>query len=133
MKELELSYYFKEINEFRFKDVFKNCKYPWEALANINTNIMLFPLIKKLCQMKISSTIAKISEIILLLYFFIILPFYMLNIVAYILYVNLFIVLMYLFFPIFTVFNILFFFQFGNSEFSLFQVSFINFFRVTLS
>ena len=30
---------------------------------------MLFPLIKKLCQMKISSTIAKISEIILLLYF----------------------------------------------------------------
>ena len=39
MKELELSYYFKEINEFRFKDVFKNCKYPWEALANINKYI----------------------------------------------------------------------------------------------
>ena len=36
MKELELSYYFKEINEFRFKDVFKNCKYPWEALANLS-------------------------------------------------------------------------------------------------
>ena len=40
MKELELSYYFKEINEFRFKDVFKNCKYPWEALANINKYIV---------------------------------------------------------------------------------------------
>ena len=42
MKELELSYYFKEINEFRFKDVFKNCKYPWEALANINKYIREF-------------------------------------------------------------------------------------------
>ena len=40
MKELELSYYFKEINEFRFKDVFKDCKYPWEALANINMEII---------------------------------------------------------------------------------------------
>ena len=29
MKELELNYYFKEIDNFRFKEVFDNCTYPW--------------------------------------------------------------------------------------------------------
>ena len=42
MKELELNYYFKEIENFRFKDVFNNCAYPWEALANINEYIASF-------------------------------------------------------------------------------------------
>ena len=42
MKELELDYYFKEIENFRFKDVFNNCTYPWEALANINEYIKTF-------------------------------------------------------------------------------------------
>ena len=42
MKELEINYYFKEIEEFRFKDVFKDCQYPWEALANINNYIKKF-------------------------------------------------------------------------------------------
>ena len=42
MQELELNYYFKEIENFRFKGVFDNCKYPWEALANINNYIKEF-------------------------------------------------------------------------------------------
>lgn len=42
MKELELSYYFKEIENFTFKDVFNNCTYPWEALTNINNYISKF-------------------------------------------------------------------------------------------
>ena len=42
MKELELNYYFKELENFRFKDVFNNCTYPWEALANINEYIASF-------------------------------------------------------------------------------------------
>ena len=42
MEELKLDYYFKDIENFRFKDVFKNCTYPWEALNNINTYIKEF-------------------------------------------------------------------------------------------
>ncbi len=42
MKELELNYYFKEIENFRFKEVFKNCIYPWEVLNNINAYIKEF-------------------------------------------------------------------------------------------
>lgn len=42
MQELELNYYFKEIENFRFRGVFDNCKYPWEALANINRYIKEF-------------------------------------------------------------------------------------------
>lgn len=42
MKELELNYYFEDIENFRFKDVFNNCTYPWEVLNNINTYIKEF-------------------------------------------------------------------------------------------
>ena len=42
MEELELKYYFEEIENFRFKDVFNNCTYPWETLANINEYIKSF-------------------------------------------------------------------------------------------
>lgn len=42
MQELELNYYFKEIENFRFKGVFDKCKYPWEALENINNYIKEF-------------------------------------------------------------------------------------------
>lgn len=36
MKEMELSYYFSNIEKFTFKDVFNNCVTPWEAIKNIN-------------------------------------------------------------------------------------------------
>lgn len=39
MKELILEYYFKNINEFTFKEVFDDCTYPWEALKNIKEYI----------------------------------------------------------------------------------------------
>ena len=35
MEELKLEYYFKEMEGFRFKEVFEGCIYPWEALTNI--------------------------------------------------------------------------------------------------
>lgn len=35
MKELELEYYFENINNFTFKEIFDGCKYPWEALSKI--------------------------------------------------------------------------------------------------
>ena len=35
MEELKLEYYFKEMEGFRFKEVFEVCIYPWEALTNI--------------------------------------------------------------------------------------------------
>ena len=35
MEEVKLEYYFKEIEGFRFKEVFEGCTYPWEALNNI--------------------------------------------------------------------------------------------------
>lgn len=42
MKELELNYYFKETENFRFKEVFNGCTYPWEALGKINNFIKEF-------------------------------------------------------------------------------------------
>ena len=35
MEELKLEYYFKEMEGFRFKEVFEGCISPWEALTNI--------------------------------------------------------------------------------------------------
>ena len=40
MEELKLEYYFKNIEEFAFKEVFNNCTYPWEALAGIKDFII---------------------------------------------------------------------------------------------
>lgn len=42
MEELKLEYYFKNMEEFAFKEVFNNCTYPWEALNNINDYIKKF-------------------------------------------------------------------------------------------
>ena len=42
MEELRLDYYFKDMQNFRFKEVFDNCTYPWEALNNINEYIKKF-------------------------------------------------------------------------------------------
>ena len=42
MEELKLDYYFKNMDEFTFKEVFKNCVYPWETLKNINEYIKSF-------------------------------------------------------------------------------------------
>lgn len=36
MEELKLNYYFKNIEEFAFKEIFENCTYPWEAINKIN-------------------------------------------------------------------------------------------------
>ena len=36
MEELKLNYYFKEMDNFTFKEIFEGCTYPWEALAKIN-------------------------------------------------------------------------------------------------
>ncbi len=35
MEEFELKYYFKEMDNFTFKEVFNGCIYPWEVLKNI--------------------------------------------------------------------------------------------------
>ncbi len=42
MQELKLDYYFKDMENFTFKEVFKDCTYPWEALSNINEYIKKF-------------------------------------------------------------------------------------------
>lgn len=42
MEELRLDYYFNDMQNFRFKEVFENCIYPWEALSNINEFIKKF-------------------------------------------------------------------------------------------
>lgn len=42
MEELKLEYYFEDIENFAFKEVFKNCTYPWEVLININSYIKEF-------------------------------------------------------------------------------------------
>ena len=42
MQELKLDYYFKDMENFRFKDIFNNCTYPWEVLSNINEYINKF-------------------------------------------------------------------------------------------
>ena len=35
MEELELNYYFKDIESFAYKEIFEGCTYPWEALNNV--------------------------------------------------------------------------------------------------
>lgn len=42
MEELKLDYYFKNMEEFAFKEVFNDCEYPWEALKNINEYVKSF-------------------------------------------------------------------------------------------
>ena len=42
MQELKLDYYFKDMDNFAFKEVFQGCTYPWEALSNINQYIKRF-------------------------------------------------------------------------------------------
>lgn len=42
MEELKLDYYFKNMKEFTFKEVFNDCEHPWEALKNINEYIKSF-------------------------------------------------------------------------------------------
>lgn len=39
MEELKLNYYFKEMENFAFKEVFEGCTYPWEALEKAKTYI----------------------------------------------------------------------------------------------
>lgn len=42
MENLKLDYYFKDIENFRFKEIFEGCTYPWEALNKINSFIKDF-------------------------------------------------------------------------------------------
>ena len=42
MEELKLNYYFKDIENFTFKEVFEGCTYPWEALSNTKEYINAF-------------------------------------------------------------------------------------------
>lgn len=35
MENFKLEYYFEHIDEFEYKNLFENCTYPWEALANV--------------------------------------------------------------------------------------------------
>ncbi len=42
MEELKLNYYFSDMENFRFKEIFKDCTYPWEVLSNINEYIKKF-------------------------------------------------------------------------------------------
>lgn len=42
MEKLKLDYYYKDIEDFRFKEVFDGCTYPWEALNNVNEYIKKF-------------------------------------------------------------------------------------------
>ena len=39
MEELKLNYYFKEMENFTFKEVFEGCTYPWEALEKVKEYI----------------------------------------------------------------------------------------------
>ena len=57
MQNLKLDYYFKDIENFRFKEVFDGCIYPWEALNRINEFIDIF---MKNSEMKINN--AKAGE-----------------------------------------------------------------------
>lgn len=36
MEEIKIEYFFKNIEQFRFKDIFKDCIYPWEVVNKIN-------------------------------------------------------------------------------------------------
>lgn len=42
MEELKLDYYFKNIEDFRFKEIFEGCIYPWEVLSKTKTFIKEF-------------------------------------------------------------------------------------------
>ena len=42
MEKLKLDYYYKDIEDFRFKEVFDGCTYPWETLNNVNEYIKKF-------------------------------------------------------------------------------------------
>ncbi len=42
MEQLKLDYYFKDMGSFAFKEIFKDCIYPWEVLSNINEYINKF-------------------------------------------------------------------------------------------
>ena len=42
MEELKLNYYFEDIENFRFKDIFEGCTYPWEVIAKTKTFIKEF-------------------------------------------------------------------------------------------
>ena len=42
MEKLKLNYYFEEIENFRFKEIFEECTYPWEVLAKTKTFIKEF-------------------------------------------------------------------------------------------
>ena len=42
MQNLKLDYYFKDIENFSFKEVFDECTYPWETLNRINEFINKF-------------------------------------------------------------------------------------------
>ena len=42
MEKLKLNYYFEEIENFRFKEIFEGCTYPWEVLAKTKTFIKEF-------------------------------------------------------------------------------------------
>ena len=44
MDKLKLDYYFEHMDEFEHKEVFKDCTYPWEALANVT------PLLQELVE-----------------------------------------------------------------------------------
>lgn len=37
MKELNLNYYFENIENFTFKEIFNECNYPWEVLNKIKS------------------------------------------------------------------------------------------------
>lgn len=57
MKEIELEYFFKEIEEFRYKDIFNDCKYPWEVLTKIKTYLQ-----QKLVEKDVKISKAKTGE-----------------------------------------------------------------------
>lgn len=42
MEEFKLDYYFGETENFRFKEIFEGCTYPWEVLAKTKTFIKEF-------------------------------------------------------------------------------------------
>ena len=42
MEELKIDYYFKDIENFRFKEIFKGCMYPWEVLSKTKQFINSF-------------------------------------------------------------------------------------------
>lgn len=57
MQELELSYYFDSIQDFREKEVFDNCKYVWEPLNKVNEYMQ-----KKLVEPNVKVNKAEMGE-----------------------------------------------------------------------